>query len=183
MSALRKPKEGIVPKDLARMAMEASSNINVDATEWALDWMRKNPKWVSQHQDEMMRYWIGHHIRTASSGNHRALRGDAGVGTALQPANILPFQSALTQAVNANWSRMMDAPIWGGKKIADATPDEIRESARNFALNGNSMLRRSRFEIAIAEAAEKNGAGSNEPVRNVLSPTTFEQLWEKSDAA
>ncbi|RYG81390.1 MAG: hypothetical protein EON59_14700 [Alphaproteobacteria bacterium] len=171
------------PAMVARMALEACENIRLDATEWMVAYIRDNPSWASCHADEMARRWandtVGREIMTASQSTFGVRR----VGHAASEATVVPFQSALTEAVNSNFSRLMDSPIWGGKKIGDATPEEIRESARQFGDNGRTLLRKSRWQLAIADAAEKNGAGINEPVRKVLSPKTFEQLWEQTDAA
>ena len=171
----------MLPMDVARLALEANENSVAGATDWFLNWMRENPQWSALHTDAILRRWamdtVTHAIkgeRVAAERQHR--RNDV-------PSGVVPFQSALTEAVNANYCRMMDAPIWGGKKIGDATPQEIRESAHLFAENGKTMVRKAVWQNAIADAAEKNGAGINEPVRKVLSPKTFEQLWEESDAA
>lgn len=171
----------LTSKEVTLLAIEAKGQIISEARQWMLDWLRKNPEWIAAHLEEVVGSWANEQLRRAVQDNNRALRGDQH-GSMIDKTAITPFETALTEAINANYSRMMDASIWGGKKIGDATPDEIRDSARRFAENGSSMLRQHRWQSAIAEAAEKNGAGPNEPVRNVLSPTTFDQLWEQSDA-
>lgn len=182
MSALVKENDDLTPADVVRMAMEASDNERLAATDWAVDWVRSNPEWAKSHFGEMMRSWFSWRIGMLVSDERRVSSGERG-GGGYSAANVTPFKSALTEAVNANYSRMIDSPIWGGKPIGNATPEEIRESARQFDLHGKSMIRKARWQILVADAAEKNGAGVNEPVRTALTPKTFEQLWEETDVA
>lgn len=179
MSAQRKEQTEILPIDLGRMALEATDDCMAKATDWAFDWLKQNPAWAANYAEDMARKWAEAQVGYALKVARRKI-GQA--STSPSPV-VVPFQSQMTAAIEANYSRMIDAPIWGGKKIGDATPQEIRESADQYHKQGSNMIRKSAWQIAIAEAAEKNGAGINEPVRKVLAPKTFEQLWEETDAA
>jgi len=182
MSALVKENDDLLTTELVRMAMEATEYSSAAAVDWALGWIRSNPAWRAAHEEEIIRAWLVVRVGMVTK-NERQACAEERQGGGYSTANVTPFKSALTEAVNANYSRMIDSPIWGGKRIGDATPEEIRESARQFDLHGKSMIRKARWQVAVADAAEANGAGVNEPVRSALTPKTFEQLWEEADVA
>ncbi|MGN6290428.1 MAG: hypothetical protein ACTHNA_14330 [Sphingopyxis terrae] len=174
-------KEKIRPHELAAMAADAVGT-EAESTSWIVDWVKADKNFLRDNLDEIVACWARNLMARYRNDERRNIVGGS---RHLAASDTAPpaYSSQLSAAINANFSRLMDRPIWGGKKIADATPEEIRASARDFSLRGNTMLREARFNNLIADAAEKNGVGINEPVRTGLSPKTFEQLWEESDAA
>jgi hypothetical protein len=89
------------------------------------------------------------------------------------------FGAALGQAMRNEATRLMDMPIFGGKRLADATPEELRESARRYDLVATDARRKARFHQLVADAAAKKGDG---PIGKTLTERTLITLWEKSDA-
>lgn len=179
MSAAEKITEEYLPSHLAREALEGTDGSRLEATAWALDWLRKHRAWADMHWEAMATAWLDKTIgREISDVRRSSVRQSHKTGG----GDVVPFQSQLTAAIADNYSRMMDAPLWGGKRIGDATPYEIRESAEQFARNGKSLARKAYWQIAVAEHAEKNGIGPDERVRDSLSEATLARLWEEANA-
>lgn len=84
----------------------------------------------------------------------------------------------LRRAARNERLRLLDTPIWGGKRLADATPAELRESARQYSEKSTDMARKARWQNAIADAAAKKGNG---PVGAHLSEDAVAKLWEKAN--
>lgn len=183
MGAVAKEKDELLPKDIVRMALAASNNIVQQGVEWMLAWIMDHPEWIAVHQDAILRAWVQGHMNNELNYQRNSCLGTGAKQKGARSENIVSFQSALTEAINSNYSRMMDAPLYGGKRIGDATPAEIRASAEQFQTNGKSMLKKAVWQFRVAEKAEENGCGVNEPVRTALTPKTFEELWEASDVA
>lgn len=183
--AAPKTEDELLPKDVARLALDACDNLIADATQWAVDWMSANPAWVARYQDEMARRWMLNHLHRAVNDQRHLATGGAPAHHAGNRAqeNVVAFQSQLTATIADNYSRMMDAPLWGGKRIGDATPPEIRESAEQFAKSGKAMTRKANWQTAVADAAEKNGVGPTDKIRESLSERTLAKLWEESCVA
>jgi len=97
----------------------------------------------------------------------------------LREAPSKDFGPSLQVAMRNEIGRYMNTPIFGGKRLGDATPDEVRESARRYGLLANDANRKARWYEMIADAASKKG---DAPISKTLSEQALAQMWEQSDA-
>lgn len=88
------------------------------------------------------------------------------------------FGQSLQGAMQAELTRMMDTPIFGGKKLRDATVEEVRESARRYALLAEDTGRKARWQNAVADVAEKK---KGKTIGSALTEKVLVELWDKSD--
>lgn len=97
----------------------------------------------------------------------------------LKEAPSKSFGPNLEVAMRNEVGRFMNTPIFGGKRLGDATPEEVRESARRYGLLADDASRKARWYELIANEAAKKG---DKPVSETLSEDDLAQMWEKSDA-
>lgn len=88
------------------------------------------------------------------------------------------FANSLAVAMKNERDRMMDMPLFGGKRLADATPEEVRESSRRYSALASDTARKARWQSMVADAAEAKGGGI---IGKALTEKALTQLWEKSD--
>ena len=99
--------------------------------------------------------------------------------TILRVVNSDNFASALSSAMNNEMVRLMDMPIFGGKRMADATPAEVRESAKRYELLADDTARKARWQNMVAAEAEKVGA---DVIGAALTEDALVRLWGAADA-
>ncbi len=102
-----------------------------------------------------------------------------------QASGIVPrppaYAGQLAAAMVAEHSRMMDFPLYGGKRLGDATIAEVRESAASYAAISRDTGRKARWQAMIAEAAAATG-DELAPIQSILSEATLVNLWGEADA-
>lgn len=169
------------PHQLAKMAMENTDGSRAAGTEWIIKWLSENPNWLNAHLSDVCRDWASNQVGLQlNKSRHVSIFGN--VRKDKKPT--LVQSRPLKTAIEGEYSRFMDFPLHGtGKKIGDATPAEVRESAEKFALSGRSIMRRARWQFAVADAALKNATSGTDCIRESLSEATLYNLWEESNAA
>ena len=95
-------------------------------------------------------------------------------------ANSGKFSASLKSTATAEVTRLMEMPLYGGKRIGDAIPSEIRDSAGQYQAAALTMATRARWQSAVADAAERVAA--DKPTRETLSERDLQALWEANNA-
>lgn len=185
MSAVVKSDDEFLPRDLARLALAEAPGPLENAVAWAAEWLEKNPDWRESHRKEMEVVWLRHAINGAICHERKVSNGLPTGGGRTSASNVIPMPAnTVAAAIADNYSRMMDFPLWGSsKRIGDATVAEIRASAEGFGKQGRTLLRKERWQLAVADAAEKNSDNPEAPIRESLPERTLARLWEESDAS
>lgn len=134
-----------------------------------------DPKIVSSYLPEWAKTWARQRISNiVANGRAKIIR----VVSSAQPAETGGFSKALGQAMSNEFRRLMDMPIHGGKRIADATPDEVRESAAWYQQTANGYARMACWQHAVAVEAAKNGGDT---IGASLSEATLTRLWSEAN--
>ncbi|MEQ5789054.1 hypothetical protein J3454_14250 [Erythrobacter sp. NFXS35] len=139
----------------------------------------------ARHLEYIVGIWAEAEISTAITNRRATVMRE--VTASVERVNGTAFQSALREAAANNLARFADMPIWGGKRLADATPAELRESARRYALLSSDAARKSRWQELVADAADakvsaKRKATPETPIGTLLDEVTLRNLWEQADA-
>lgn len=90
------------------------------------------------------------------------------------------FGTALASAMEAEFTRFMEMPLFGGMPLGRSTAADVRESAAQYEKMSSTAARRARWQYAVAEAAEKNADRSDATISQTLSEATLAKLWEAS---
>lgn len=131
--------------------------------------VKTDPAFRDQHLDAMAREWADRCVRSVMT----SIRSN--VVAANNPSRLA---SALELAGRNEAVRLMDMPIWGGKRLGDATPPELDESALNYAKQSKDMAIKSRFQARIADLVRKH-AGEDATVAQAVSAATLQQAWDE----
>lgn len=166
-----------IPK-LVREAIDSSDGTVMEASFTLKKMVLDDAALVSSLLDMVVDDWADYRVRKELTSRRTYRLG--GVRT-VPDTNIVEVDGAVFRnAINANAARMMDVPLWGGKRLGDATAEEIRQSAENYRTNGNNMLHKARWQFAVADAADKNKLGDKDRIRDILSEATISKLWEET---
>lgn len=186
----------MTPTQLVAKMIDETPDSNA-AAEAMLAWMDAHPNWEKVHLPAMRTAWVNLQIGAMLSNHRRELMertareqqrslalerldkvvGESPIVTATKP--VVDFAAALRE----NYRRMIDMPLWGGKRLGDATMAEIAESARRFHLSSKTMERQARFHAAVAAEMERLDVDPDWRAADVLSADAIDQIWEKTDAA
>lgn len=154
-------------------ALDATGGDVVRAIDYMVERVLENEDMLRAHREEMCRIWARQRIGNAlQSWRHKIIK------YAENPAR---FADQLAGAMGAEYSRLMDMPLFGGKRLGDATALEIRESANRYASISKDAARKARWQISVADAAEQGGSAEL-PIKSILSEATLTKLWSDADA-
>lgn len=155
---------------LERLALEEANGDLVGAVNWLTSQIMAEPRIVGDEQlASWARAWAYAKVHSAIASERK---------TALRPVTNDTFASALSGAMQSELTRMMDTPLFGGKRLRDATVEEVRESARRYALIAEDTGRKARWQSAVADAAEKK---RGKTIGTALDEKTLTRLWDESD--
>lgn len=126
---------------LARQAYDASDGTIQDATEILFRRATSDHAFITEKLPEIVRSWcaeqIGHLVGSVRLAAWTAPNYDAkGKGERL---------------ANAITASLLDFPLPGGKRLADATPEEVREGAAFFRSQAEDMSWKARWLDKVAE--------------------------------
>lgn len=181
---MKHPSISMTPTEIAKLIISQCDD-NATAMAKMVVWIERHPDWEKAHLPAMRAAWVGTLLSVANADQRRSLANQVGQSAVRGASNSTPRASAdafvrdLAGAVQRNHLRMMDMPLWGGKRLRDATPDEIRASAEQYRTRGSTMLRLARFQTAVAEKAA--AADMTKPIGSTMSADEIDALWEASD--
>lgn len=156
---------------LERIALDDAGGDPQAAVELLTDRILGEPEIVQTHLRDWARTWAHQKIHGLLKSKRQAI---------IRAVNSNDtFSNALNAAMKSNFDRLMDMPIYGGKRLADATPDEVRESARRYQEVADNNSQQARFQRKVAEEAEKKGEG---PIGKVLTEEALSRIWSEADA-
>lgn len=130
-----------------------------------------SPDLIKTHLAKIVEAWAHEQIRFALRDQRKSI---------VRSASAMS-RPGLDAAMRNELARLMDMPIYGGKRIGDATPAEIRASAGQYRTSARSYGVQATWQEAVAAAAEKNGP-ADKPIKSTLSEATLAKLWEEADA-
>lgn len=161
--------------ELVAAALDDSDGNIIEAADALADKLIQTPALVKEHLRDWARSWAYHRITDILAIRRKSIvRGLAG------PTPAAGFQNALGAAVQSEFDRLMDMPLFGGKRLGDATAAEVRESAERYDTKAKDMARKARWQIAVAEAVESGSNGEDATVRGTLAEATLIRLWEEA---
>lgn len=144
-----------------------------EAIEALIGEMRARPHLVAANINEILHYWA----RAQCDVFRRAQRTNVERRVA---GSTERHRSAMGAAINAEYRRLMDMPLYGGKPISKATAAEIRESAGRYASQAGDMARKARWQIKVADAVTLASNRPDATPAKVLSETTLSKLWNEA---
>lgn len=170
-STLRKD-EQVEEIRIEQIALDDAGGDPDKAVELLTERILEQPEIVQAHLPEWAKAWAYHKVRMLLGQRRVSILAAVGGG------NSGTFADHLATAIKNEADRLMDLPIFGGKRLADATAEEVRESARRYAALASDNARKARFYDLVADAAEKKGGGV---IGKVLNENGLTSLWEKAD--
>jgi hypothetical protein len=134
--------------------------------------MLDQPELMQRNLPEILHYWaraqvqalrshIKAHIQRAANGQEQAMAHRSAVGI----------------AIAAEYSRMADMPLYGGKPIGKATAAEIRSSAGRYASQAGDMARKARWQLRVADEIVRTSNREDATAGRVLSEEILKRLW------
>ena len=157
------------PKTSIVSASDALDNTDGDmhlATELLAEQVLAQPKLVKEMLPAWAKAWAFGQVATEVSNRRRAIARANGPKV---------DGSTFRAAVEANHSRLMEMPIFGGKPIGGATPTEVFASAERYESLAKDSGHKARWQRAVAEAA-----GNAETIAQALSEARLAVLWEEA---
>ena len=118
-------------------------------------------------------YEVGvEHLREALLGE--AMRADRRAIWQAQEHDLESSNARVGALSRATARALMDYPLWGGRRLGDATREEILESATQYQQQGRHMIASARWQLAIAKLLKpKQIAGK------VLTESTLARLHKE----
>lgn len=129
------------------------------------------PEIVQEHLPDWARAWAHAKVHGLIASRRQRILRSVNSGSL--------FADALGTAMNNEWTRLMDMPIFGGKRMGDSTPEEVRESAARCHSLAADYGRKARWQKMVADEAEKKGEGV---IGKVLTEDALTRLWSEADA-
>ena len=155
---------------LERLALDEAGGDAPRAVEILTDRILANPEIVQAHLPDWARAWAHAKVHGLIASKRQAILRVAGRSDG--------FANALVGAMSNELARLMDTPIFGGKRMAEATPEEVRESATRYQALADNNARMARWQRLVAdEAAAKKGSTIGE----TLTEATLARLWSEAD--
>lgn len=155
---------------LERMALDDAGGDMIRAVELLTSQIMAEPRIVGKEQlGTWARAWAYAKVHALVANERKS---------SLRPVGNDSFGEALKGAMQTELTRLMYTPLFGGKRMCDATPDEVRESARRYAMIADDTGRKARWQEAVAEAAEKKRGRT---IGEALNEKTLARLWDQSD--
>ncbi len=136
---------------LERLALDEAAGDPPRAVEILTERILAEPDIVQAHLRDWARAWAHAKIHYLLAARRKAILRAVGNGET--------FANGLATAMSNEFSRLMDMPIFGGKRLGDATPDEVRESAVRYQAIANNNATEAQWHRKVADAAEAKGAG------------------------
>lgn len=161
------------PAELARAALDDADSDLEAATDALTAKLLASPELIKTHLRKIVSEWARQQIMAVLKGRRQHI---------IEVARTGSFQEGLQTAMRNELTRLMDIPIFGGKRLGDATPEEVRESAARYNALAKDTARKAHWQQLVADTAEKNG-GASSPIASTLSEATLNKLWEEADAA
>lgn len=130
-----------------------------------------HPEIVKQHLPEWARAWAHAKVHGLIAARRQTILRSVGKSS--------QFSTALAGAMSNEMQRLMETPIFGGKRLADATPAEVRESAARYQALADNNAQMARWQRLVADAAAEKDA---ETIGAALTEATLARLWSEADA-
>lgn len=160
---------------LEELALEEADGDMQQAVEIMTDRLLENPAYVKSLLREWAKAWAYDRVHSFVALKRR-------IAMQARP-NDARAAEALRVAVRMNALRVMDTPIFGGKRLGDATVEEMRESARRYEMLADDTRRKACWHALIADEAEKRvGVSSETPIGDILSEEVVASLKEQANA-
>jgi len=158
---------------LGREALDEADGDRERAVRKLVDRLMADDGLRREHLHAMVKIWADQTVARALKGYRTRI---------YEIASGNRFVDALKNAAHNEAIRLMDAPLFGGKPLGMATSAEVRDSANQYIAHAKTMGVRGRWQIAVAEEAEKNASGGEKSIREILSEKTLQSLWEQANA-
>ncbi|AJA07461.1 hypothetical protein SKP52_02630 [Sphingopyxis fribergensis] len=155
---------------LERIALDDAGGDPQAAVEMLTDRILAEPEIVQSHLRDWAKAWAHAKVHSLLANQRKRILGTA-TGTG--------FAKALAAGMEAEMGRWMDMPLYGGKLMKNATPDEVRESAASYQAIADHNAGEARWQRKVADAADAKGGGI---IGKVLNEKTLAALRSEADA-
>jgi len=176
------------PTALGHLAVSHSEDVAA-GIDFVMAWLNDHPDCRDAWREQIERAFARDIVSAAMTSkrgriDRQEAKAGAVIGTiepkATKRAAPAPVVS-MGDVIRLNSERYLDTPIWGGKRLRDATIAEVRDCARNYHITGTTMITNSRRYAAIAAAAARTGADDTATIGSTLDEQTVRHIWEKTD--
>lgn len=161
---------------IADMALERADYDRERAVEELVKLIMDDEVYVKENFERIMSHWARSLIQNASCRQRKAVTRE------IKIVDRGVFSENLRDAMRNARIRMMDDPVYGGKRLGDCTIVEVRESASEYAKMARSHDARAKFHSAVAEEAARNAQAETDRIRDVLTEQTLLRIKEQTDA-
>ena len=153
---------------LERIALDEADGDLPLAVEILTDRILSQPEIVQAHLRDWARAWAHAKVHGLIAAKRKAIvRSINSRGS---------FAASLAGAMSNEMLRLMDTPIFGGKRIADATPAEVRDSAARYQALADNNAQMARWQRLVADEAK-----DAETIGAALTEATLARLWSAAD--
>jgi hypothetical protein len=166
------PEQALKASELAAQFLADANDDRDRAAELLADYLLSRPALLRVHLMSLVLTWAKGQIGAALSKRREAI-----ISAASRPDS----GERLVSAMRNEFTRLMDMPLYGGKRLGEATAVELRESARQYAQLAKATSTQAAWQEKVAAAAEKNGSPTDR-ISAVLSEKTLAKLWEETNA-
>ncbi len=165
--------EKIMPDEvpLEQIAFDEANGDPPKAVEILTARVLAEPEIVSAHLSDWARAWAHAKIHGILAAQRKSILRSVGSSD--------KFGNSLAAAMSNELGRLMDMPIFGGKRLGDATPYEVRESAARYQAIANNNATEARWQLMVADEADEKGGGI---IGKVLNEETLTRLRSEASA-
>lgn len=153
---------------MARASLEAVDGMSEAAIDHLANVALRDREFIEANLSAIVRTWAAANVAHALNRFRRV--------SVAPPAAV--DGSIFNAAVQANYKRFMERPLWGGKPIGNATAAEILASADSYQRQAHTMTKEAEWQSAVAAALGKNG-NAEDRVCDCLTEATLAKLWEE----
>lgn len=157
---------------LVQEALAAVGDDSEAATQWLIDKALNDKRFLREHLSDVVRRWAYGEVRAHYHQQRVVVTQAADAGR----RNTIALHVAAKREVE----RLMNLPLWGTRRpLGEATPSEVRDSARHYKAQSSRDARQARFQFSVALAAEEAGAHI---IADVMGEAELQTIWENTDA-
>lgn len=165
--------------DIERKALKDAKGDVGKAVTLLTERILSDKKFIDMMLPEWAKLWAYQKVHGAIAADRREVIV-TNMQSKIDGGSCASFTSALKSAVASEKARFLDMRIFGGKRIADATADELRESARRYRELAEDTSIKSRFHAMIADAVDKAKAAT---AGQAVSEDQLSTLWNEAESA
>lgn len=153
---------------LATRAWNESDQTLEDATDILFDCVVDDKEFLAEKMPQILRAWCYEQISSHVSR----------IRLASWTAPNYQKQSKTERIRLAFSDKLMDFPLIGGKRLGDASKDEVQASAASYLEQANTLAHRGRWLNAVAKKLN-----ANTTVSQALTEAELRELQEKTNAS